>query len=72
MSKDRKIKGIGATIWKIRKASGASQEQLGRAVGISEGHVGRIERGEVDPGYNLVKKIAETLGCEIRILLKEE
>lgn len=46
-------------IWRAKL--GWSQQKLGRMCGISQSYVNKLERGEANPGYKVVKIIFETI-----------
>lgn len=46
-------------IWRTKL--GWSQQKLGRMCGISQSYVNKLERGEANPGYKVVKIIFETI-----------
>ena len=60
---------FGKKVQKIRKERGISQEKLAAAVGIHRNHMGRIERGETNPGLPLINKIARALRVKTKDLL---
>jgi predicted transcriptional regulator len=45
----------------IRVRLGWSQQKLARACGLSQSYVNKLERGEANPGYKVVKKIFEIM-----------
>jgi len=49
-----------------------SQAELAEASGLSEAHVGRIERDEVEPHLSTIRKLARALGVEPQELAKGE
>ena len=49
-----------------------SQAELAEASGLSEAHVGRIERDEVEPHLSTIRKLAGALGVEPQELAKGE
>jgi transcriptional regulator with XRE-family HTH domain len=60
---------VGANIRRVRKEKGFSQEGLALKAKIDRSYMGRIERGEVNLTLEVLYIIAETIGCEARILL---
>lgn len=46
-------------IWRAK--IGWSQQKLGRMCDLSQSYVNRLERGEANPGYKVVKRIFETI-----------
>lgn len=53
-----------------RKEKRLSQKDLALKVDVSYQYIGRIERGEVNIGLELMEKLADALDCELRLLLK--
>jgi transcriptional regulator with XRE-family HTH domain len=51
-----------------RRRLGLTQLQLGEAVGVSHGHIARIELGRADPSLGLVERIADALDLEIELV----
>ena len=49
---------------------GLSQERLATAVGVSRGHIARIELGRANPSLDLVARIASALGLEIDLVAR--
>lgn len=62
---------IGTQITKFRKAAGLTQEELGRAVGVSTQAVSRWENGGT-PDVTLLPAIADKLGVTIDALFGRE
>jgi transcriptional regulator with XRE-family HTH domain len=52
---------IGLTIRRRRKAMKLTQVGLATKAGVDRGHVNRIERGRVAPGFDTIKRIAKAL-----------
>lgn len=53
-----------------RKEKKLSQRNLADKIGVAYQYIGKIERGEVNPGLDIMEKLAEALDCELRLLLK--
>jgi transcriptional regulator with XRE-family HTH domain len=47
-----------------------TQEQVATAVGITRSHYAKIERGEANPGLEMVARIAEALGLELELVAR--
>jgi transcriptional regulator with XRE-family HTH domain len=60
---------LGAAIAAARAAAGTTQEQLGRATGLGQTVVSRIESGRRRVDSHELTRIAATLGVEIGALL---
>ena len=55
----------GTAVRGYRRLSGRTVAELAKELGISAGHLSRIETGGREPGVALVLKIASTLDVEI-------
>ena len=64
------LKALGARIRAARERAGLSQMDLVRHHGWSVGHVGKIERGEVDVRASTLKRLAADLGVQIETVFK--
>jgi transcriptional regulator with XRE-family HTH domain len=53
---------LGRAIRRSRERSGFSQELLAERCGLHRTYVGGIERGERNPSYTNILRIAEALG----------
>lgn len=51
---------------RIRTRLGMTQASLGKAAGLSQSLIAKIESGQVDPSFSTVKSIAEALRGRIR------
>ncbi len=49
----------------LREARGISQARLAGMVGVTQQAVGKWERGESDPQWELAPKLADALHCTI-------
>jgi transcriptional regulator with XRE-family HTH domain len=56
---------LGKRIRQLRRKHGFTQETLAELVGTSQGHLGKIERGEVQVGTELLQKLADALVVDI-------
>lgn len=65
------IRDIGTAIKKRRKALRITQPHLADLAGISVNSLYKIERGEANPTLDLVGKIADVLGLEIKLEIKK-
>jgi len=48
---------------KMRKSLGISQKELARISGVSQSYIARLEKGEINPAYDKVRKIFEYLNA---------
>lgn len=53
----------------IRESQGISQQKLADNVGLTWRSIPNIESGNVNPKISTLKKIAEFLNCELKILM---
>jgi transcriptional regulator with XRE-family HTH domain len=60
---------LGAAIAAARAAAGTTQEQLGRATGLGQTVVSRIESGRRRVDSHELTRIAAALGVEIGVLI---
>jgi XRE family transcriptional regulator, regulator of sulfur utilization len=52
---------LGKNIKKARKKAGITQNELAEKVGVHASYISRIERGVVNPSYEVVESIAKAL-----------
>jgi len=64
-------KEIGKQIKERRKVLRITQPDLAEMAGISINTLYKIERGQANPTIQIVNKIAEILGMEIKIEVKQ-
>ena len=60
---------LGRTIRVLRAERDLSQEALGERGGLHRNYVGAIERGEINPTYRVLLKVAHGLGVSPSELL---
>ena len=58
------LRALGKRIRELRKKRGISQEKLAELASVHENHIRRIERGEANPSYLVVLRIARALGVK--------
>ena len=58
---------LGQQILMVRTALGMTQEQLAKRVSSSQRAIVRLEKEEGDPQVSTLKRIAESLNCELLI-----
>lgn len=63
---------FGKHIRDIRKTVGLSQEKLAEKMGVHRTYVGMIERGEKNPTYITLLRLACALKISISELVKDE
>lgn len=64
------VQMIGHTIRSRRKALKITQPHLAELAGISVNSLYKIERGEANPTLELIEKIADVLGLEVKLEVK--
>ena len=57
----------GEAVLAARARAGWSQKQLSKASGIDQSDISKIERGVANPSVSTLSRIAEALGCELRM-----
>ncbi|HEV2528649.1 MAG TPA: helix-turn-helix transcriptional regulator [Thermomicrobiales bacterium] len=63
---------VGPTIKALRLRKELSLHQLAETAGVSPSHLSRIERGLTVPSYEVLDRIADSLGSDLRQLRHEE
>jgi len=58
-------------IKKYRKEKGLTQERLSEMADISRDYLSNIERGKYTPSFKTIVALAEAIGIEPYLLLKE-
>lgn len=61
---------VGENIARIRTNNNMTQEELAKAIGVSQSMIGQIERGSKIPSVILANVIANTLGADIKDILR--
>jgi transcriptional regulator with XRE-family HTH domain len=56
---------LAAVLRELREAKGRSQEQLAHEVGLTVGSYARIERGQSNPTWSTVRRIATALDIRL-------
>lgn len=65
----RRAYELGAAVRTLRKQRGWSQEQLGRAAGLTQAAVGRFELGGANPTLPVLEQLAQALDAELVVQL---
>lgn len=55
---------LGAQIRSARTAAGLTQVDLAKRAETTQPHLGAIERGAHEPTIDLLRRLAEALGCD--------
>jgi transcriptional regulator with XRE-family HTH domain len=63
---------IGPTIKALRIQRGFSLNTLAQEAEISPSHLSRMERGLTVPSYDVLDRVADALGSDLRALRQEE
>ena len=66
-----KIDEIGLFIAKRRKALKVNQRELASLCGVSEHALCNLERGTGNPTMRLVDSVADALGLELKLVVKD-
>ena len=61
---DVKPSGFGPMLRRVREEKGFTQAGLGAAADLHANTVARLERGEVEPSWPVVLKLAKALGVD--------
>jgi len=59
---------IGSELKNILDQKGMTAYWLAKKLGVSQSYLSRLFKDRFNPSYGLVKKIAEKLGYEIRVV----
>lgn len=62
-------RGLGERVADLRTAAHHTQESLSEATGISRRHLQRIERGEADPRFSELLRMAAILDTPVSSLI---
>ena len=69
MGNKETLTAIGERIRNGRRGKKLSQTELGQLVGYSMNGIAKIERGESDPKFSVLNKVAEVLGMSLSELV---
>ena len=59
---------IAYQILQLRKKKNISQAQLAKKIGTKQSNIARMESGEQNFSVDILGKIAEALGCNVKIM----
>jgi len=62
--------GIGVSIRTRRKELGITQPHLAELAGVSTNTVYKLERGQSNPSLDILNKLAQVLGMELKLNVK--
>jgi len=58
-------RAIGEQVLRLRSDAGISQSRLGRAAGVDQGYVSRLEAGLVEPSIAVLVAVGDVLGADL-------
>jgi predicted transcriptional regulator len=61
----------GISLKKLRMDAGLTQKRLAELVGVSQAHIAKIEKGNVDPRLSTINKILEVLTEGKKVMCKD-
>lgn len=64
MDSPKDLKALGKQIKEAREKKKMTQAQVAAKAGMNTNYYAVIERGEINPSYETLKKIAEALGIK--------
>lgn len=62
---------IGQTIKQRRKELGITQPDLAELAGVSKNTLYKLERGQGNPSLDILTKLTEVLGMELKLEVKK-
>ena len=60
---------LGSRLRQLREAQGLTQDELADLCGTNQGHIGKIERGEINLTLDTLMRIADGLHVSLQYLL---
>ena len=63
---------IGIAIRERRKELGVTQPHLAELAGVSTNTLYKLERGQGNPTLDVLNKLAEVLGMELKLVVKKK
>jgi transcriptional regulator with XRE-family HTH domain len=70
--KDPDLVALGARVRSLRLAAGMTQEGVAHAADLHWTYIGQIERGERNPTYKSLLRLASGLGIEPSGIMRDE
>jgi transcriptional regulator with XRE-family HTH domain len=61
---------LGRAVRELRARRGLSQEHLGEEADMHRNYVGAIERGEINPSFRVLLRVANGLGVPLSLLVR--
>lgn len=68
MERRKLYQSIGMRLKEARLAQHLTQERVAELIGITTGHYGRAERGEVGLGYENLYRVKQAMGIDLNYL----
>ncbi|HEX5853924.1 MAG TPA: helix-turn-helix transcriptional regulator, partial [Solirubrobacteraceae bacterium] len=68
--RDPDVPDLGRAIRRMREQRGISAEVLATATGISRQRIDSLERGRLDPTYELLLALTQGLGVQLSALVR--
>lgn len=65
------VEGLGKAIKQRRKALKITQPDLAQLAKVATNTLYKIERGQANPTLDIIEKIAEVLGLELKLEVKK-
>ena len=62
---------VAAELIRLRLSCGMTQAELAKAVNTQQASIARMESGSYLPSLSMIKKVADVLGADIEIKLKQ-
>ncbi|PKP01551.1 MAG: transcriptional regulator [Bacteroidetes bacterium HGW-Bacteroidetes-6] len=66
------VKSLGDTIRNRRKELGITQPHLAELANVSTNTLYKLERGQGNPSLDVLNKLAEVLGLELKLDVKKK
>lgn len=66
------VKTLGETIKKRRKELSITQPHLAELANVSTNTLYKLERGQGNPSFDVLNKLAEVLGMELTLQVKKK
>ena len=67
---ENELKELGKVIRSKRESQGLTQVELAQKAGLDRNYIGMVERGERNPSYLSLQKIAQGLGLSVDEMIK--
>lgn len=69
MMPDNDLSVLGKRLRKVRKERGFTQERLSEASGVSVRHIAKIEKGVINPSYEILSALVTAMGVTFDAIL---